>query len=242
MGFIALMVVVGRGRRWRGGRGGEEAAEQGSSGGDGLVAMLVMVIVKGEVLGGEVEACSRGVSVLARSSRPGGQPARCRPQLYTCLSLTPDPLSLPAPAPSLPLPPSAPSPHPHPNNPRPQSNEEGLVLVTEAIAKSGHVGKIKIAMDCAASEFYDDATKMYDLNFKEPDNDGSQKKTGCASCCYFFVGESGGVWGMGGGGGAAAGGSRARRGGGWGWGAQPAAQNSTTQNTAALPSCNAATP
>ncbi|EFN53429.1 hypothetical protein CHLNCDRAFT_136652 [Chlorella variabilis] len=34
------------------------------------------------------------------------------------------------------------------------SNEEGLVLISEALKASGHEGKVKIAMDCAASEFY----------------------------------------------------------------------------------------
>ena len=34
-----------------------------------------------------------------------------------------------------------------------QSNEEGLVLISEALKASGHADKVKIAMDCAASEF-----------------------------------------------------------------------------------------
>lgn len=59
-----------------------------------------------------------------------------------------------------------------------QNNEEGLILITEAIEVSGYTGKVKIAMDCAASEFYDEAGKTYDLAFKAKDNDGSQKKTG----------------------------------------------------------------
>ena len=50
--------------------------------------------------------------------------------------------------------------------------------MTEAIEKSGHKGKIEIAMDCAASEFYDEASKTYDLAFKAKVNDGSEKKTG----------------------------------------------------------------
>lgn len=47
--------------------------------------------------------------------------------------------------------PGIPDTHTHP---LPQSNEEGLVLISEAIKSAGHEGKIKIAMDCAASEFY----------------------------------------------------------------------------------------
>ena len=43
-----------------------------------------------------------------------------------------------------------------PTHPPLQSNEEGLVLIDEAIKRSGHEGKIEIAMDCAASEFYID--------------------------------------------------------------------------------------
>lgn len=57
------------------------------------------------------------------------------------------------------------------------SNDEGLKLVNEAIAKAGYEGKVKIGMDVAASEFYTE-DKMYDLDFKTKDNDGSQKKTG----------------------------------------------------------------
>ncbi|HIJ02568.1 phosphopyruvate hydratase [Candidatus Woesearchaeota archaeon] len=39
--------------------------------------------------------------------------------------------------------------------------EEALDLITEAIKKAGYKNKIKIAMDCAASEFYDPATGNY---------------------------------------------------------------------------------
>lgn len=59
-----------------------------------------------------------------------------------------------------------------------QSNEEGLVLVTEALKASGHATKVKIAMDCAASEFYNADEAKYDLAFKSKDNDGSFKKNG----------------------------------------------------------------
>merc|ERR1739843_84417 len=46
------------------------------------------------------------------------------------------------------------------------------------IEKAGYTGKIKISMDPAASEFYNKETKMYDLDFKTENNDGSQKITG----------------------------------------------------------------
>lgn len=57
------------------------------------------------------------------------------------------------------------------------SNEEGLDLLVEAIEKAGYTGKVKIGMDVAASEFYTE-DKMYDLDFKTEDNDGSHKKSG----------------------------------------------------------------
>jgi len=57
------------------------------------------------------------------------------------------------------------------------SNEEGLKLVVEAIEKAGYTGKVKIGMDVAASEFMTE-DKMYDLDFKNQPNDGSQKKSG----------------------------------------------------------------
>ena len=42
-----------------------------------------------------------------------------------------------------------------------------LDILVKAIEKSGYTGKIKIGMDVAASEFYDEAGKQYDLNNKE---------------------------------------------------------------------------
>ena len=43
-----------------------------------------------------------------------------------------------------------------------------LDILVKAIEKAGYTGKIKIGMDVAASEFYDEAGKQYDLNNKEP--------------------------------------------------------------------------
>jgi enolase len=56
------------------------------------------------------------------------------------------------------------------------SNSEGLNLVKEAIRKAGYEGKVEIGMDVAASEFVcQDGS--YDLNFKEKDNNGKEKRT-----------------------------------------------------------------
>ncbi|XWS50664.1 hypothetical protein CRYUN_Cryun12cG0105700 [Craigia yunnanensis] len=59
-----------------------------------------------------------------------------------------------------------------------QENKEGLELLKTAIAKAGYTGKVVIGMDVAASEFYDNEDKTYDLNFKEENNDGSEKISG----------------------------------------------------------------
>lgn len=61
-----------------------------------------------------------------------------------------------------------------------QENKEGLELLKIAIDKAGYTGKVVIGMDVAASEFYDEKDKKYDLNFKEEGNDGSQKISGDA--------------------------------------------------------------
>ena len=45
-----------------------------------------------------------------------------------------------------------------------QDNKEGLELLKEAIAKAGYTGKVKIGMDVAASEFFEN--EKYNLNFK----------------------------------------------------------------------------
>ena len=57
-------------------------------------------------------------------------------------------------------------------------NKEGLDLVVEAIEKAGYTGKVKIGMDVAASEFWLESDKVYDLDFKTENNDKSQRKTG----------------------------------------------------------------
>ncbi|KAK9755496.1 hypothetical protein RND81_01G029600 [Saponaria officinalis] len=60
-----------------------------------------------------------------------------------------------------------------------QENKEGLELLKTAIEKAGYTGKVVIGMDVAASEFYKE-DKSYDLNFKEENNDGSQRISGDA--------------------------------------------------------------
>jgi len=56
---------------------------------------------------------------------------------------------------------------------------EALDLIVVAIEKSGYTGKIRIAMDVAASEFYVAEGPKYDLQFKLPadQNDGSSRIT-----------------------------------------------------------------
>lgn len=51
--------------------------------------------------------------------------------------------------------------------------EEALDLIVESIDAAGYTGKVKIAIDPASSEFYKDG--KYDLDFKNPDADGSKK-------------------------------------------------------------------
>merc|ERR1711920_786166 len=58
-----------------------------------------------------------------------------------------------------------------------QANEEALDVLLEAIKKSGHESKVKIGTDVAASEFYDAKSKLYDLDFKNPDSPQEMKKT-----------------------------------------------------------------
>jgi enolase len=57
-------------------------------------------------------------------------------------------------------------------------NKEGLNLLMQAIKMAGYEGKIKIGMDVAASEFYKEAEKKYDLDFKNKNSDKTQWKTG----------------------------------------------------------------
>lgn len=49
-----------------------------------------------------------------------------------------------------------------------QDSREGLDLLVTAIERAGYTGKVKIAMDSAASEFFKEG--KYDLDFKNPDS------------------------------------------------------------------------
>ena len=57
-----------------------------------------------------------------------------------------------------------------------QENQEGLDLLQAAIEKAGYTGRVKIGMDCAASEFYKDG--KYDLDFKSSNPDPAKCLTG----------------------------------------------------------------
>jgi len=52
-----------------------------------------------------------------------------------------------------------------------------LNLLIDAIEKAGHQGKVSLAMDVAASEFFISEKNTYDLDFKTPNNNGSQRLT-----------------------------------------------------------------
>lgn len=50
-----------------------------------------------------------------------------------------------------------------------QDINEPLPVLMEAIEAAGHKGKFAICMDCAASEAFDEASKQYNLTFKNPE-------------------------------------------------------------------------
>jgi len=58
-----------------------------------------------------------------------------------------------------------------------QNNKEGLILCKQAIEKAGYAGKVVLGMDVAASEFYQEKSGKYDLDFKTKNNDGSFLRT-----------------------------------------------------------------
>jgi len=51
--------------------------------------------------------------------------------------------------------------------PRLKTNEEAIEIILEAAKVAGHENKIQIAMDAAASEFYNKETKLYTVDSKE---------------------------------------------------------------------------
>jgi enolase len=58
-----------------------------------------------------------------------------------------------------------------------QDNDEGLQCLMDAIQDAGHSGKVKLAMDVAASEFYVSDDQTYNLGFKIDDPDPSLIKS-----------------------------------------------------------------
>jgi len=58
-----------------------------------------------------------------------------------------------------------------------QDNDEGLIALMDAIKDAGHSGKVKLAMDVAASEFYNAEDQTYNLGFKVEPPDPSLIKT-----------------------------------------------------------------
>lgn len=56
-------------------------------------------------------------------------------------------------------------------------NDEALEVLMKAIEKSGHMEKVKIGTDVAASEFYVADEKKYDLYWKDPEKKGKQLMT-----------------------------------------------------------------
>merc|ERR1711953_883413 len=67
-----------------------------------------------------------------------------------------------------------------------QDNNEALDVLMTAIEQSGHKDKVKIGTDVAASEFYDEKTKKYDLDFKNPNSAPEMKKTGRELVDYYM--------------------------------------------------------
>ena len=53
-----------------------------------------------------------------------------------------------------------------------KSVEERLELLLKAVDESGYHGKIKLALDCAASEFYDESTNQYTIINKKYNKEG----------------------------------------------------------------------
>jgi len=54
--------------------------------------------------------------------------------------------------------------------------EDALKLIVAAIDKAGYTGKIKVGSDPAASEVFDKASGMYNLDFKKPEAEQSPEK------------------------------------------------------------------
>merc|ERR1712048_930787 len=68
-----------------------------------------------------------------------------------------------------------------------QDNDEALDVLMDAIEKSGHKDKTKIATDVAASEFWKADIQKYDLDFKNPNSPDSMKKSADELIDYYKV-------------------------------------------------------
>mmetsp|Transcript_39146 Transcript_39146/g.94017 ORF Transcript_39146/g.94017 Transcript_39146/m.94017 type:complete len:448 (+) Transcript_39146:64-1407(+) len=66
-----------------------------------------------------------------------------------------------------------------------QDNSEALDVLMQAIEQSGHKDKVRIGTDVAASEFWVADSKVYDLDFKNPDSPPEMKKTGEELIAYY---------------------------------------------------------
>jgi enolase len=66
-----------------------------------------------------------------------------------------------------------------------QDNNEALDILMDALEKSGHAAKVKIATDVAASEFF--INGKYDLDFKNPNSADSMKMTSDQLIEYYKV-------------------------------------------------------
>lgn len=67
-----------------------------------------------------------------------------------------------------------------------QDNVEALHVLMEAIDDSGHRDKVKIGTDVAASEFYSEDTKLYDLDFKNPHGSPPEMKKTSAQMVEYY--------------------------------------------------------
>lgn len=55
---------------------------------------------------------------------------------------------------------------------------DALQLIKDAIELAGYTGKVNISMDTAASEYWNDGGKKYDLDFKNKESDKSKWLSG----------------------------------------------------------------
>lgn len=66
-----------------------------------------------------------------------------------------------------------------------QDNDEGLTALMDAIKEAGHAGRVKLAMDVAASEFYNGKDQTYNLGFKLEKPDASLVKSTAEMMAFY---------------------------------------------------------